>query len=349
MFKILAILPGTPLKKEHCLAPELIVECNTLIMGRQLFNSNKLVNNFKSIDAVRNQNNMVDVYSFSKRNSMTAFIKSGLRIRKLTSGNNVDFIYSFWGGPASLVTVLFSRKPVFLTLLGSDILGSYDKKHRSNFKGFIIAAFTKMACRKAKGVIVMSEEMKNKLSEKVKKKTIVLPECINLDVFKPMDPFFCKQYLNYPAASKVILFFPGDGRIVKNRDFALRVISKLFEMHPGLLFIEVEHVENSELVYYYNAADLLLVTSLHEGSNNTIKEALACNCPVVSSDSGDAASRLSGIESCFVMDDFNVDEYVERINQVFLTGRASNGRDTVMPLSPENTADKLISFFNERL
>ena len=41
-----------------------------------------------------------------------------------------------------------------------------------------------------------------------------------------------------------------------------------------------------------NAANVLLVTSFHEGSPQVVKEALACNLPVVSVDVGDIATML---------------------------------------------------------
>ena len=349
MYKILAIIPGVPLKKDDRIAEDLIIECNTLIMKKQLFNVNPLINNLRSIDAVRQQNDCVNVYSFSKRNSIHSFIKSGLRIRSLTRTKNVDLVYSFWGGPASLVTVMFSRKPVFLTLLGSDVLGSYDAKHRKNLKGFFITVFTKMACIKARGVMVMSEEMKKKLSNKVQKKTIVVPECIDLDLFKPMDKLFCKKYLKLPSRSKIIIFFPGRGRVVKNLNLALDIVNKISEKYPDVLLVQVENIKNTELVYYYNAADLLLVTSLHEGSNNTIKEALACNCAVVSSNTGDAASRLKGIEGCFVIDNYDVNEYVEKVSFILSGSDVVNSRSTLVPLTPKNTANRVTDFFKQQM
>ena len=44
---------------------------------------------------------------------------------------------------------------------------------------------------------------------------------------------------------------------------------------------------NSDVPIWINASDVLLMTSLHEGSPTIVKEALACNLPVVSVDVGD--------------------------------------------------------------
>ena len=48
------------------------------------------------------------------------------------------------------------------------------------------------------------------------------------------------------------------------------------------------------------AIDLALMTSFTEGSPQFIKEALACNCPVVSTDVGDVKILLNPIDGSFI-------------------------------------------------
>jgi glycosyltransferase involved in cell wall biosynthesis len=59
-------------------------------------------------------------------------------------------------------------------------------------------------------------------------------------------------------------------------------------------------VPNSEVPEWLSASDVLLLTSLHEGSPTVVKEALACGVPIVSVDVGDVAERLEPIEGCFL-------------------------------------------------
>ena len=54
-------------------------------------------------------------------------------------------------------------------------------------------------------------------------------------------------------------------------------------------------IEHREIPLYLNACDALVFTSLQEGSPNAVKEALACNLPVISTDVGDVAEIVQGI------------------------------------------------------
>ena len=59
--------------------------------------------------------------------------------------------------------------------------------------------------------------------------------------------------------------------------------------------------KHNEVPILLNAIDVLLMTSHHEGSPMIIKEALACNTPIVSLDVGDVKERLMNIEGCYVI------------------------------------------------
>jgi len=52
---------------------------------------------------------------------------------------------------------------------------------------------------------------------------------------------------------------------------------------------------------YLNAADLIVLTSLHEGSSNVIKESLACNKVVFSTDVGDSKWLLDGVNNSVII------------------------------------------------
>src|SRR4029079_13851520 len=82
---------------------------------------------------------------------------------------------------------------------------------------------------------------------------------------------------------------------------------------------------------YYRAADALLCASLSEGSPNVVKEALACNLPVVSTPVGDVPERLKGVyPSAVVARDAH--SIGEALVQILLERRRSNGREHVASL-----------------
>jgi glycosyltransferase involved in cell wall biosynthesis len=96
---------------------------------------------------------------------------------------------------------------------------------------------------------------------------------------------------------------------------------------------------------YMNAADALLLTSNREGSPNAVKEALACNLPVVSTDVGDVRERLSGVSPSAVCttDDGLTDALVDVLAQ----GARSNGRDIVREVSVSRTRDRLHAVYQQ--
>ena len=88
---------------------------------------------------------------------------------------------------------------------------------------------------------------------------------------------------------------------------------------------------HQKLVYYYNAADMLLMTSLSEGSPNVIKEAMACNCPIVSTKVGDVEEIVANTKNCY-LSDWDPENISKLILKIYDNRDRTNGRNNILNL-----------------
>jgi glycosyltransferase involved in cell wall biosynthesis len=145
----------------------------------------------------------------------------------------------------------------------------------------------------------------------------VLPSAVDGDRFRPIGTEEARRALGIDRAAFLVLFA---GRIEEVKDpllwantfhqVCVRVPNARGAMlGTGALAVEtlrmlecygISHrllcaksVPEAELALWYNAADVLLVTSHFEGSSRVVVEALACGTPVVTTDVGDAPEMLA--------------------------------------------------------
>src|SRR5581483_499662 len=121
---------------------------------------------------------------------------------------------------------------------------------------------------------------------------------VDLDRFRPMDRSSCLEQLGWPADRKYVLTYGTDAG--KRLDLAHQAVNLVAAGTPVELKI-LSGVDHSLVPIWLNAASVFLVTSSAEGSPNTVKEALACDLPVISTDVGDVRERISAIEGCAVV------------------------------------------------
>jgi teichuronic acid biosynthesis glycosyltransferase TuaC len=346
--KLLVILPGTPIDATTALEKE-CVELNTLTEGKQHFLKSELVNNLQSVNALQAAGDIeITIRSFSRRKNPLQLIKAGKAIRSMVVHEQFDAVYVFWGGISAWIVTQYSFVPVVVCLLGSDLMGSYTADGKKTSFGKMLAFFSRQACKEAKGIVVMSEKMRQLLGPNLLHKTRVLPEGVDLKKFYPKNKQECRRLLGWKEEERIVLFF-NSGAYVKNAPLA-HTAFQLVEAHmPTARLIEVKNVAHNELVNYYNAADLLLLTSLHEGSNNSIKEALACNCPVVCTDAGDAKERIRGVTPSFCVEEFDAALLAEKMALILDNPQRSNGRDKVAAVSLEQAGKQLNEYLHELL
>jgi glycosyltransferase involved in cell wall biosynthesis len=177
-------------------------------------------------------------------------------------------------------------------------------------------------------------------------KVRVIPSGIDLDRFKPMDPLVCKQKLGWSARSFHVLFASSNGDPVKRPELAKAAVAQLSRPDYPAEFHFISGIPTAKVPLWLNAGDALLMTSLHEGSPNIVKEAMACGLPVVSVEVGDVAERIEGIEGCYLAQPRPA-ELAEKLGLVRERGRRLDCRAQLEELSITKVAQKLKRCYEE--
>ena len=105
---------------------------------------------------------------------------------------------------------------------------------------------------------------------------------------------------------------------------------KNISLQKKVQLVAVYNKTPEEVCTYMNAADCLLLTSVSEGSPNVIKEAMSCNCPIVTTNVGDVTERLENLEGCHVVDSRDPKELAEAIRKALEFGKRTEGRKRII-------------------
>ncbi|QLK26713.1 glycosyltransferase [Natrinema zhouii] len=244
------------------------------------------------------------------------------------AGNGYDLIHAHYGltGPIALAQL---RKPVVLSLWGSDVHGP-------------VAPVSRASAPFCDEVVVMSEEMRTELGRDCR----VIPDGVDLETFRPEPQDRAKARVDWDDDEDAyeVLFPYSPARDVKNYPRAERVVSVVDNLLERPVRLRtVSGVDHDAVPDYMNAADALLLTSHSEGSPNSVKEALACNLPVVAVNVGDVRERLAGVEpSCVAASD---EELARGLIDVLERGERSNGREAARQVSIDRTADRMLEVY----
>ena len=260
------------------------------------------------------------------------YLKSFPRMRKHIKEFSPDIIhahYSLCGIAASMIT----KKTVITSLMGSDVKSS-------GLWRIIVRFFVAFVWR---ATIVKSEDMNRSLSLKTSN-IHVIPNGVDLNLFKPADKTVCRKNVGWNHYNKIVLFAANPKRPEKSYSLAKTAIDILNRSDVELKV--VYGVAHESMPLFMNAADALLLTSLWEGSPNIVKEAMACNLPVVSTDVGDVRWLLGGVSNSFVCR-HEAEEIASFIATVISDKGRSDGNNKIglLQLSNPSVAERIISVY----
>jgi glycosyltransferase involved in cell wall biosynthesis len=286
----------------------------------------------------------VDVLHFRGARRPWNYALGWLRARRRLLFGRYDLVHAQFGQSGLLA--LPTRLPLVVTYRGSDLLGIVGPGGKYTRSGRFLQWLTKMVARRADAVVVVSDHMRRHLPASVR--ATVLPSGLDLSLFRPLPRTAARRDLGLPPDRRLVLF-AGDPALPRKRyGLAQQAVEWLNRSLPAELIV-AWGVPHTDMPRMMSACDVLVFTSMQEGSPNVVKEALACDLPVVSVPVGDVAERLRGIEGCELCPDERPETIAAALARVLERGQRVAGRQAVTQLNETAMTAQLMELYQSVL
>jgi teichuronic acid biosynthesis glycosyltransferase TuaC len=247
------------------------------------------------------------------------------------------------GGEAALAARFFLGGPVIASYWGSDILGPQQGDRRPKLKRFVVSRVLRAHARLLSATTTKSSEMAEKLPASARERNWVIPDGVDRERFIPIDRERARRLAGWPL-DEVTVISVGRPIALKRLWLAEQAVELASAEIPRLRWRLVSNVAPEEMPLLYNAADCLIHTSVSEGSPNAVKEALACNLPVVATGSGDIPQLLEGVAPSAICPADSA-TLARALVRCINYGARSNGREQTTHLAREAIADRVLDCY----
>ncbi len=258
------------------------------------------------------------------------------RFRKALKKFNPDIIHSQYGTMTAFFSAFLSSKRLVITFHGSDL--NVTRQSDGFITDLLGRILSNLASLKASSIICVNKAMIKGLWWR-RSNAIVIPVGVSTEKFYPIDYSEARKKMGWIDSERIIVFNANNPKI-KRLDLALQATAILKQQKLCVRLEILDGKTDPEMIpVYLNASDCLLLCSDSEGSPMIIKEALACNLPVVTVDVGDAAERIKDVRNCRLAFK-NAEDIAKNISEVISLNQRSDGRDKLLS---DGLTEKLIS------
>lgn len=247
-----------------------------------------------------------------------------------------DIVHAHYG-LCGLIANLQRIVPVVTTYHGTDVHDSF------------LNTVSQVSVLLSRKNIVVSKELAKKL---LKKNSVQIIPCgVNADLLVPMERIEACIKLGWDPEKKRVLFSKEFYNKAKNYPLAKAAIEEYnskYANDSNAELLEFIGYSREQVLLLYNAVSCVLMTSDHEGSPQFIKEAMACNCPIVSVDVGDVKHVISGVGGCFLAER-NADDIARKLDSAINYGKTTGREKVLQEFESSVVARKIIDVYKQIL
>lgn len=300
------------------------------------------------LDSIREKGIDAELYPVAA--GLSGYLKAILQLRHRVRRGKYDLVHAHYGWCGIVALVSSPGTPVVVSFMGDDLLGSVNGNSKYTFMGKLFSAFNiYLAERCYAHSIVKAQNLYGKLSNK--DNVSIIPNGVNLRTFRPENRATARQALGLRLEGTYVLFPSSPDRPEKNFQLASQALALTSIRDVEIL--SLEGVPNEKMYLYYSSVDSLLLTSFHEGSPNVIKEAMACDCPIVSTDVGDVRWVIGDTKGCYIAsrEPNDVADKLKRALEFSQQVGRTQGRERIIALGldSETIAGKIVDIYRKVL
>ena len=271
------------------------------------------------------------------------YVKQYFALRKKIKEWKPDIIHAHYGLTA-IVAELQCKVPVVTTF------------HNGETHHWYVNLMSSLFSKLAKHVIYVAPHIREKVYFKAQNYSII-PCGVSLNDCFLMDKAEVRKELEWELDKKYILFGGAFHDLRKNAPLLKEAVASL--QREDIIVEEMWKRTRRECMLMMNAADVFALPTKNEGSPQALKEAMACNCPIVATDVADIKYMLSDMPGHYVLankngtpadwggDEHSAGELAELLKEALNFKGRTQGRERIQKIgyTNEQIARKIVEIY----
>ena len=287
------------------------------------------------VDDLRALGVAVDVLSFDGRARRSRYLGAARRLRGRLRGRRYDIVHAHYGLTGA-VAALQLRAPVVTTFHGSDAWIPWER------------AVSRAVARRTQPIAVAPV-----IAESLGVRDApVIPCAVDLSRFTPVDRTAARRSLGWPAEPLCVLLPAARGDATKVFRKQVHVFDATVDRLRGdgeqVFAATLDGLSREGVALAMSAADVAVMTSLWEGAPVGVKEALACETPVVSVRVGDVPDVVAGLPGCAVVPR-DPAALAAAVKRALRAGRSRRLRESMQAYGRRQIAERVIDVYRRRI